>query len=680
MAYFLNNSVKNSFCKGQRDAGIVLLLLVFSPPLLAVNYWTNVAGGSWAGTNNWSTGRAPDTNSGLTLITNANTKEVVMDASTPLKNLAVNNLTLSGPPGTTNNLRLNEVGTNTPFRLLGGSGQSVLAMYRGAALALTNSSLVVTGNALVPFYVTMWGGSLSVESGSVVLRDEPPGTNNLVTFRLGRGDSTSRPSQVEEARLNIQGGTVDAGILYIGTSAGSAYSSQASVNMTGGALNIYSELAVGADAACTGAVWVAGGTLRVASGTTNVIRIGDNGLGFLTVSGGSVSLPTVSVGRHTNSLGVLTVQSNGLVVLADDLSIGRFSGATGMVTMLGGQLFATNQGIWVGREGVGQLTLSNGTVHAREVRVAPTNTAQGLVTVAGGELIVASNLLVGAAGLGTGQVAVAGGSLAVASGDGSAEANVAGGTLTLTAGLLAADNLVLTNGAGRFIFQAGTLNTKGTRIANGLPFVVGDGTNAATFQLTGGLHSFADGLIISSNAALTGCGTIVGAIINYGTIATNCSAPSILVPPADLTVPQGSDATFGVTAAGSEPPTYQWRFNSNNIPGAISSNLTIVSVQASNAGYYDVVVANSLNTVISPPALLRVLVAPVLVGSAFTTGNSFSFSFESVSGLRYSLEYKDAVDAPSWNPLTNMAGDGGLINIFDSPVTGGTRIYRAQVE
>ena len=39
--------------------------------------------------------------------------------------------------------------------------------------------------------------------------------------------------------------------------------------------------------------------------------------------------------------------------------------------------------------------------------------------------------------------------------------------------------------------------------------------------MPGGTYVFADGLVISSNAKLTGCGTIIGTIVNNGTIATN---------------------------------------------------------------------------------------------------------------------------------------------------------------
>src|SRR5262249_23727734 len=43
----------------------------------------------------------------------------------------------------------------------------------------------------------------------------------------------------------------------------------------------------------------------------------------------------------------------------------------------------------------------------------------------------------------------------------------------------------------------------------------------ATFQLLGGTYSFANGLVISNNATVTGCGTILGNIGNFGTLATN---------------------------------------------------------------------------------------------------------------------------------------------------------------
>jgi hypothetical protein len=59
---------------------------------------------------------------------------------------------------------------------------------------------------------------------------------------------------------------------------------------------------------------------------------------------------------------------------------------------------------------------------------------------------------------------------------------------------------------------------------NAASFVIGDGTNAANYLMQGGTHAFTNGLVISSNAVLSGCGSVIGAVTNYGTIilSNNC--------------------------------------------------------------------------------------------------------------------------------------------------------------
>lgn len=96
--------------------------------------------------------------------------------------------------------------------------------------------------------------------------------------------------------------------------------------------------------------------------------------------------------------------------------------------------------------------------------------------------------------------------------------------------------------------------------------------------------------------------------LTYGAPAT--TAPTINTPPASTTfytnVPT---VTLSVSASGSLPLYYQWRFNSNNITGANSSSYTITNPPLSKAGYYDVVVHNISGSITStPPALLTLLV------------------------------------------------------------------------
>jgi T5SS/PEP-CTERM-associated repeat protein len=90
------------------------------------------------------------------------------------------------------------------------------------------------------------------------------------------------------------------------------------------------------------------------------------------------------------------------------------------------------------------------------------------------------------------------------------------GTNVLNAGLIEVDTLLLTNALSRFEFNGGTLSARNTRVSNGTLFRAGDGTKPATFILNGnGIHDFTGTLAftVSSNAALTGNGTIGGPLV-----------------------------------------------------------------------------------------------------------------------------------------------------------------------
>ncbi|MEI6085208.1 MAG: immunoglobulin domain-containing protein, partial [Verrucomicrobiota bacterium] len=82
--------------------------------------------------------------------------------------------------------------------------------------------------------------------------------------------------------------------------------------------------------------------------------------------------------------------------------------------------------------------------------------------------------------------------------------------------------------------------------------------------------------------------------------------PTITSQPGNVTVTAGSSATFSVTAAGTAPLTYQWRYNAANIAGATGSSFSMASAQPANAGTYSVVVSNSAGTVTSANATLTV--------------------------------------------------------------------------
>jgi uncharacterized repeat protein (TIGR03806 family) len=100
------------------------------------------------------------------------------------------------------------------------------------------------------------------------------------------------------------------------------------------------------------------------------------------------------------------------------------------------------------------------------------------------------------------------------------------------------------------------------------------------------------GSAVSSNATLS--------------VNTVIIPPAITTQPASQSVNVGANVIFNVTASGTAPLDYQWRFNSNAIPGATNSTYVINGAQLSDAGAYSVVVSNSAGVATSANATLVV--------------------------------------------------------------------------
>jgi hypothetical protein len=104
-------------------------------------------------------------------------------------------------------------------------------------------------------------------------------------------------------------------------------------------------------------------------------------------------------------------------------------------------------------------------------------------------------------------------------------------------------------------------------------------------------------------------------LIVTNTIGLVHSSPAVLTvvqpvqivthPQSEVTYPN-EDVTLSVVAIGSPSPTYQWRLNGVNIPGAIYSTLTLRQVQPRDGGSYSVVVANLGGALSSDTAILEV--------------------------------------------------------------------------
>lgn len=130
---------------------------------------------------------------------------------------------------------------------------------------------------------------------------------------------------------------------------------------------------------------------------------------------------------------------------------------------------------------------------------------------------------------------------------------------------------------------------------------IGVDTSALTFDATAGTTYW---IAVDGYSGATGS-------VSLSLTSEVLLAPAITTQPTDQTIAVGQNVAFTVSATGTSPLTYQWRKNGVAIPGATTSTLAFVNVQASQAGTYTVVVTNTIGSITSAPAVLTVNAAAV---------------------------------------------------------------------
>jgi hypothetical protein len=275
------------------------------------------------------------------------------------------------------------------------------------------------------------------------------------------------------------------------------------------------------------------------------------------------------------------------------------------------------------------------------------------VTVSNGGMVIVGHVQVSPGS----SVTIAGGGLYVTNALGDGELDTGVGQLTINGGTVSVASLYSPGPAYYKVvyFNGGTLITKATTVTNGWEFIVGDGTDMATFQLASGgsgVHSFANGLTISSNAFLAGCGTIEGSVVVNpgGTVVANC----------------GGTLTF---------------------TGIVTNNGTMQALNGSTLESYSNLVNNGVidirggttnfsggfinNGIVITTNNFPVITAIQVVGSdveiGVKTGNGSTYVFEETTNLT----------AASWIPVIEFTGTGGVITFIDpGAATLPQRFYR----
>jgi Bacterial TSP3 repeat len=261
--------------------------------------WILPATGNWEITNDWSLGRPTITNMGV-FVTNITTKIVGIGptATNFPASLSVSNLVVAGPTGTINIVRLFDLGSNSPVRIVSG-----LTINSGGAVEVNN---------------TVRSSTLRIEGA--------------LTINAG----------VSNASLSIlTTGTVSvAGPVTIGSSAGTT--GLVFVTAAGQLVVTNNPVLVGA-----GTGFIVDGSVTLTNGSSVIVSnsdttVGNAGNGVLTNAGGSMITTNVFVARLGGSIGTLALNA-GTTTVRGTMIVGGFGCAsTGIVNVAGGSLFITN--------------------------------------------------------------------------------------------------------------------------------------------------------------------------------------------------------------------------------------------------------------------------------------------------------------------------------------------------
>jgi endonuclease/exonuclease/phosphatase family metal-dependent hydrolase len=146
--------------------------------------------------------------------------------------------------------------------------------------------------------------------------------------------------------------------------------------------------------------------------------------------------------------------------------------------------------------------------------------------------------------------------------------------------------------------------------------VIASGAPTLTYQWRfngGAVNGATDSGYIRLNVQPPDAGSYSVVITNsFGSITSSVAtlqvgtAPAITAQPQSLSVTNGATAAFSVTATGTLPLAYQWRFNSADISGATDSTYSRTNAQITDAGSYSVLVTNIAGSVTSVTATLTV--------------------------------------------------------------------------
>jgi sugar lactone lactonase YvrE len=171
-----------------------------------------------------------------------------------------------------------------------------------------------------------------------------------------------------------------------------------------------------------------------------------------------------------------------------------------------------------------------------------------------------------------------------------------------------------------------------------------------------------------------------GAVISSNAILTVVVPPTIGAQPQGRVVNLGASVTFSVSASGTAPLFYQWRWNGQNIPGATNSSYVLATTETNHAGIYSLLITNIAGAVTSSNAQLDFNVPPSISKHPKSQGSSIgdAVSFTVVASGTAPLNYQWTKDGININGATNneyvnlnvQANDAGIYSVAVTNIAG----------
>ncbi len=171
---------------------------------------------------------------------------------------------------------------------------------------------------------------------------------------------------------------------------------------------------------------------------------------------------------------------------------------------------------------------------------------------------------------------------------------------------------------------------------------------------------------------------VAGTVTSADAVLTVNVPPGITGQPQSVTAAVGSNVTFTVTATGTLPLEYQWRFNGTNLAAATGSAYTRTDAQLADAGSYSVIVSNLAGMAVSDDAVLLVTqpAPPQITGISFVPEGQIRLEVSGAPG-HYAVEA--TTNLAGWLELTNFTTTGDSFEYVDPDGNLPQRFYRVRL-